>query len=201
MATKTIRTHGQTLETVFGTTTRKAVANVIRHWEAASAQDKAAGLLWYLEAGQYAQDMADAFGISRAHAAVAIAHLSPRTNWQANKAAAYALVRGKHGKPAGIIGSNWSRAEASLESPNPIATLRGKKTHAFALNILGDEDAVTIDVWAMRVALGEANETGLARVGAYEALEHVYRLAAKRVGVSPAVMQATTWIVARGRAA
>jgi hypothetical protein len=39
-----------------------------------------------------------------------------------------------------------------------------------------------------------------ARVGSYDALAHCYRLAAKRVGVSPAQIQAVTWVVVRGRA-
>jgi hypothetical protein len=62
---------------------------------------------------------------------------------------------------------------------------------------------VTVDVWAVRVALGTRPdaEQCLTRVGVYDALEHCYRLAAQRAGVDPTTMQATTWIVARnGRA-
>ncbi|MBM4616419.1 hypothetical protein GS534_24540 [Rhodococcus hoagii] len=197
MGTKIVRTPGETLETVFGTTTRKAVANILSHWAAASAQDKAAGLLWYPAAGAFADELAAEYGVSRAHVATAIAHLSPRTNWQANKAAARALLAGT-GKPSGIIGSNWDRAAKSLTDPNPLATLNGIKTRNFAHNILGNEDAVTVDVWAMRVALGYSDDGKLGRVGAYDALAHAYRVAAKRVGVSPAVLQATTWTVIRG---
>ncbi len=48
----------------------------------------------------------------------------------------------------------------------------------------GGTDAVTIDVWA-------------ARVGVYDAIADAYRAAAQRAGVTPSVMQATTWTVAR----
>lgn len=204
MATKINRTPGQTLEHVFGITTRKAVSNILAMWDRANVNDVAAGRIWYREAGQYARDLADAFEVSAAHAATVIAHLSPRASWQANKDYAFAACRGKHSRPTACIGGNWDRAVAALETTLPLVTLRGNKTHAFALNILGDESAVTVDVWALRIALGDkyVRETAdgqLARVGAYDAIAHAYRLAAKRAGVSPAVMQATTWCVARGR--
>jgi hypothetical protein len=55
----------------------------------------------------------------------------------------------------------------------------------------------------MRVALGTRDdaETILGRAGVYAAIEHCYRLAARRACVDAVTMQATTWIVARnGRA-
>jgi hypothetical protein len=64
---------------------------------------------------------------------------------------------------------------------------------------LGDENAVTVDVWAARVA-GVDPEI-LRRPREYAAVAEAYRRAAKRVGISPRKLQAITWCLIRGTAA
>ena len=92
------------------------------------------------------------------------------------------------------------KARAAMVADDPWSTFGdGPKTKAFAANIIGDDHAVTVDVWAARIA--GITEEQLARVGVYEAVAHGYRLAAKRAGITPAQMQATTWVVIRGSAA
>ncbi len=187
-----------------GTSTRATVDRIVGIWELATPSDVEAGATWYADA----HDVVDAIvaarpDLSREHAAAVIAHLSPRTPWGRNVAGAMALVT--TGSAPGCLGANVRRASNALESSNPLGTLKGPKIRRFALNILGDREAVTVDVWAARVALGERfddPELLLSRVGVFDAVEHAYRLAARRVGVDPTTMQATTWIVARnGRAA
>ena len=95
------------------------------------------------------------------------------------------------------------RARRALESDNPLETFgpTAPKTARFARNLLGDRTVVTVDVWALRVALGRhADENALKRAGVYAAIEHAYILAAARLGVDPVTVQATTWVAIRGRA-
>lgn len=195
------RTHNDALQRV-GTSVESTVRRILRTFDSANASDVESGAVWYADAGDIATDLASAAG-SREHAAAVIAHLSPRTTWSRNVAGAVGLV--SDGNTHGCIGANVDRARRALQSADPIATLNGPKTRRFALNILGDRSAVTVDVWAARVAFGTAvsdPESALSRVGVYDAIEHAYRLAAARRGVDPTTMQATTWIVARnGRAA
>jgi hypothetical protein len=177
------------------------VRRILATWHRATPADVEAGATWYADAGHHVDTLASLGGISREHAASVISHLSPRTPWSRNVAGAYALVT--TGDAPGCLRANVARARAALASDTPFETFGGPKTRRFARNVAGDRAAVTVDVWAVRVALGTRPdaEQCLSRVGVYDALEHAYRLAAQRVGVDPTTMQATTWIVARnGRA-
>jgi len=183
---------------VFSVVLETVVRRILRTFDAATASDVESGATWYDEAGDLARTLADRHNLSVEEVAGVIAALSPRTTWSRNVAGTLALLEhgGDEARRFGCIGANVDRAEGVL---NGIA-LRGPKTRAFAANIAGDREAVTVDVWAARVA--DLDEELLGRKGAYDAVAHAYRLAARRRGVDPATIQATTWIVARnGRAA
>ena len=197
--------HDQILRKRAGVTLPTVVARILRTWDRANPSDIEAGARWYDEAGQLASDLADGTNWTRQDVAAVIAHLSPRTSWTRNVAGATAMVRSGDGDAArevGCIGDNVDRAQSVLDGwDNPLDTfgVKAHKTRRFYANILGDREAVTVDVWALKVA--GVTEQQLNRVGVYDALEHAYQLAARRRGVDPATMQATTWIVARnGRA-
>ena len=193
--------HDTVARSVFGISHETIVKRILRTFDAATATDLESGARWYDEAGQLASDLA-AGDVTRNHAAAVIAQLSPRTTWARNVATATALIReGRDAARAlGAMGALLDRAEIALSSDDPIGTINGPKTGSFARNIAGDREAVTVDVWAARVA--DLDETLLGRKGAYDAVAHAYRVAARRRGVDPATMQATTWVVARnGRAA
>lgn len=184
-----------------GTSTRATVDRIMSYWNRADERTCAAGRSWYAVASAHVDTMSESSGVTREHAAAVIAHLSPRTTWARNIAGAYALVETR--TAPGCMSANVQRAICALDSDAPLATIHGPKTRSFAKNILGDEQAVTVDMWATLIALGahDDNEKALGHAGMYDAIAHCYRLAAKRAGVTPAVMQATTWIVARnGRA-
>lgn len=190
--------HTEALKRTAGTSVRATVDRIVSTYQRATAEDIAAGAAWYGDAGSHADTLAALGGISREHAAAVLSHLSPRTPWSRNVSGAYALVT--TGQAPGCLGANVARARVALASPSPLDTFGGPKTRRFAANIAGDRSAVTVDVWAVRVALGARPdaEAILSRVGVYDAIEHAYRLAAARCGVDATTMQATTWIVARG---
>lgn len=196
MASKLDRSPDASLRRI-GTTTRTVVARILRTFDRATSADVEAGARWYVEAGELATELAGRSAYSREECAAVIAHLSPRTTWTRNVTGAVELIT--HGERAtGILTANFDRASNMLESgyDDPLDSLNGPKTRAFYANILGDHEAVTVDVWAAQIA--GVTESELDRAGVYDAVAHCYRLAARRRGVDPDTMQATTWIVARG---
>lgn len=189
--------HDETVRKVYGITLETVVRRILATYDRASKSDIESGARWYDEAGDLAASLAAQHGYDVETVAGVIAALSPRTPWSRNVAGTVALLADQDDPPTYLISRNVDTAlqilEGDIEGPT------GPKTAAFARNIAGDREAVTVDVWACRVA--SLDEDLLSRKGAYEAVAHAYRLAARRRGVDPATMQATTWIVARnGRA-
>jgi hypothetical protein len=205
------RTHDAVLRTRTGITLETAVRRILRTFDRATPADIEAGASWYGGAGALVEELARTASVTPAHAAAVVAQLSPRTTWSRNVAGATALLlRGPDSARAlGCLGANVGRAVVALESSDPLSTINGPKTGAFARNILGDRDSVTVDVWAARIALSPGWSRGqddhgadLSRQDVYDALAHAYRVAARRRGVDPTTCQATSWIVVRnGRAA
>jgi hypothetical protein len=199
MTTKLARTPNETLQTL-GTSQRATVARIMRAWNESDDTARTAGAQWYRTARIHADTLAESSGLDVDVTAAVISHLSPRTKWARNVAYAYAVVA-TGTRPNGCKRDNFARAMVALESDTPSDTFGpdAHKTRAFCANILGDTEAVTVDVWAYRLAIGtdENLDNNMKRVGVYAAIAHCYRLAAKRAGVAPAVMQATTWITAR----
>lgn len=171
---------------------------ILSVFDQATKADVESGATWYHEAQELAFNLGRNSGHGLEAAAAVISHLSPRTTWTRNVTGAITLLT--YGEKAdGIIGANYDRAVASLDFEDPAESFGGPKTLRFYRNICGDTEAVTVDVWAARVA--GVDETLLGRVGVYDAIELAYQRAARRRGVEPSTMQATTWIVARnGRA-
>jgi hypothetical protein len=184
-----------------GTSTRATVDRIVTTYLEATAEQAEEGAAWYADAGSVVDDLARVGGITREHAAAVVSHLSPRTSWTRNVTGAWSLVTS--GTAPTCLRANVHRARAALRSSCPLDTFgpTAPKTRRFARNILGDRDAVTVDVWAVRTALGTRSdpEALLRRVGVYDAVEHAYRLAARRLGTDPTTVQATCWIVERGR--
>lgn len=185
------------------------ITRILGYWNRATAADAVAGASWYGEdSGAVLRELVAAGAPSLAHAAAGVSHLSPRTSWKRNVGGARLLfTEGPEAAAAmGCMAANVARAAASMVSDEPLDTFGpdAHKTRAFARNLLGDRDAVTVDVWAARVAMGLGGrdaEKILKRAGVYAAIAAAYREAAKRAGTDATTMQATTWIVARnGRA-
>lgn len=194
-------THDDTLRSVYGVTLRTVVARIVRTYDRATKSDVERGARWYDEAGALAASLSNR-EVSLEQAASVISALSPRTSWARNVAGATALIN--EGPTAalrlGCTRANVEKARRAKREGLDVFGPTSPKTARFARNIMGDRESVTVDVWAMRVV--DLDENLLTRKGAYDAVEHAYRLAARRRGVDPSTMQATTWILARnGRSA
>jgi len=171
--------------------------NITRIYRAASPEEVAAGLAWYEEARQLARDL-DPDNPSRA--AAVIAALSPRESWTNNvRLATMAYADREQRLPT--LQVNARKARAIMAGADPRDILTGKKTRNFWQNIAGDESAVTVDRHAFDVAVGKVTDDRtrsiLSRKGQYESIADLYRRAAKRLGVTPAQVQAVTWVAWR----
>ena len=180
--------------------TEAVVKRIVRTLNKADAVTVREGMEWYDEARQLTVKLSLMSEYTTAQVAAAMAHLSPRLRWNQNVEAITDLVL--YGTlPAYVMQGPAKRARKALVAAEPMNTFgkRAKKTLAFARNINGDVNAVTVDTWILDVV--GITEQQLKLVGVYDAVAHAYRLAAKRRGFTPAELQAITWIVVRGSAA
>ncbi len=104
--------------------------------------------------------------------------------------------------PASVFVSNRAKAAAILSGVSP-QTLLGPKTGPFFRNICGDWSVVTVDIWAVRAALGDKNlpeEEGerWIRGRRRSMIEAAYHLAAENCGTDVASLQAVVWCLIRG---
>lgn len=212
-----------------GHTLSDVVKNILTMWDRATPANVADGAKWYgSDSLALVRDLSVLGGISPEAAASVLAQTSPRTTWSRNVAVATAIVQMwgmsvssglsaddrdaacvTAGRACGGMLANITRALIALNAADrgecPIMTINGPKTNAFARNLLGDRNAVTVDVWAVRIALNpgwsrgedDMSELMLSRAGMYQAVAQAYRIAANRRNVDATDMQATTWIVVR----
>lgn len=178
-----------------------AVCNIVRHVEGANVAQREHGAEWYPGARLECERLARAAGMGTERAAAIIALLSPRLAWRANMAAATAIIGG--GRTTLGLGAQRAKAYRMMAGGKVTWQRMGRqrvKVWSFFRAIMGDPDAVTLDVWAVR-ALGVPISSGwLDSEGTYDMMAEAYREAARRLGIGAAECQAITWVVVRGAA-
>jgi hypothetical protein len=147
--------------------------------------------VWYHEAQEVAEDVAENLGVSLEVGASIVSAFSPRERWSSNVAKALAFSMGK---PVAGLQNNYRMAERAMELG--FDALNGQKTNAFARAIAGDPNAVVIDVWMIRAAGLDASK-GVNKTQ-YNTLADSVRKVAKEFGITPRTAQALIWIIVRG---
>jgi hypothetical protein len=171
---------------------RRVVNRFVALYSQATEQERALGESWYVEARSVARAMAHDNSVSLATACGVIAALSPRLHWSRNVTVAEMCLSGI--VPTGVFRANLDKATAIRDGARPLSVLSGPKVRAFYRALMG-HDAPVIDVWMQRAA----KVVGTLRDTAYELLADALITAAKELGIAIAVLQATIWIVVRGR--
>lgn len=174
--------------------------SILRYYRAADEAAIDGGTHWYDAALAICRQAATEHRYDLERAVCALAHLSTRLPWTKNVEAFAALLSGQS-QPAWVLSRSWMLASSALAASDPWTTFsrRASKTRAFAQAILGDKNAVVVDIWAARVA--GIDPAVLGKPSAYQEVADAYRRAAKRAGVTPRELQAITWCAIRGRAA
>jgi hypothetical protein len=177
------------------TITREAMPDytgrIVAVWDNAMPEHIIQGMTWYPRAHDIATQIGK--GDVRLGAGL-IAALSPMTQWSLNLRNAESMARGL---AVGALSKSVRKAERILAGEDFDTVLpRGSKTWNFAHNIAGSGNHVTIDRWAIRIALGwdKLKITD----PQYRIIADSYRDAAMAREVSGPVMQAATWCAARG---
>lgn len=126
-----------------------------------------------------------------------LAACSPRkqvsANWRVALRVYNAYKAGQEIPFTGLMPAHLGNIERALSRRE----LSGPKVAAFAANLKGDHNRVTIDVWILRYF-----KIGKKRITAkqYIKLEKKIQRLAKRQGLSPAAFQAKIWAVSMRRA-
>lgn len=173
--------------------------NILDAYRSSSEADCIAGRGWYADARHFAETRALAHGITVGQLADLISVLSPQKAWTQNLDEVDRFL------------SAWSAGE-DLDSVRAFCTrlqrtkirsilttgdgLRGPKVTAFRTNIIDPfSNAVTVDSWAVRIALADPSHNGsISSEALYRAYAGAYRLAAETLGLLPADLQAITWV-------
>lgn len=122
--------------------------------------------------------------------ALLLSAYSPRVHVaRAFKNAVYHVEHGT--RPPGSMALHWKLATEGLDR----GYLLGPKIEAFRRAILGEPDALVIDVWAARGLRVEQRRVFLKSV--YPRIERLFNRAADRLGWSVSEVQASQWLTVR----
>jgi hypothetical protein len=159
------------------------------------------GELWYQNAREACDDLAERHGLVIDQAVGVVAALSPNTRWEMNLLMAEELIANDRSM---TYPANTEKAYRILAGEAPDDVLGGFKVRSFYANILsgGFDNLVTVDGHAANIARGIRQPIRLARVThrQYAELTRAYQNAARLRSVTPPVMQATTWVAWRAAA-
>lgn len=173
-------------------TTTPNMANILSVYGKANRAQVHDGMSWYDTAHRLALSL-DPNNVLRA--AGVVSALSPQTSWDQNVKLAKRAYAGDISGHTGVV---LGKVRRILDGEDVVTVLNAPKTVNFALTIAdpSHRTAVVIDRHAVSIALGEVTEVGniLGRKGAYERFADEYRKAAKVKRISPAHMQAVTWV-------
>lgn len=178
------------------TITRKLQA----YFDAATPSQLEAGARWYDEAREVIQGFMvteESAGGDRhvlETAVGVVAATSPRLHWSRNLRVSAMILNYPHVRPPGLLGRSYMAALAVMSKG--ASALSGAKVKSFYAAIMGDEEAIVVDVWMMRAAEMEKDSPNSTD---RRMIEDGVRSIARRRMVSPRTVQATIWVVARGR--
>lgn len=179
---------------------RNLTRNILRLYRLATPEEIEAGQHWYDEANALCVRLSSPHGHTVPQVACALAHLSPRITWKQNIEYIETMAIGKP-KPRACLTRSWEAGSRALVSDDPLATFSraALKTGAFARAILGDRNAVVVDVWSARAA--GVGESMVRSTRGYHAVAEAYRRGATRERIAARDLQAIVWVHVRGAAA
>ena len=189
---------------------------ITKLFETAEPAEITEGAGWYIQAHEIAKLLSNKFDQPLPKVVGVMAALSPATNWQQNVADTHNLLLayaeginpqdvvvttygGNKDKAIRILklqSSNYRDIEALLLHKSKI-----NKTTCFYLNILfpDNDEVVTIDRHAIRIALGNPSEADDVCVTEkrYRAISEAYQIASKKLDINAIALQAVVWCVFR----
>lgn len=187
--------------------------NILAVYQLASAAEVVEGRSWYARACSVAIHLANRYGVSHMQATGVIAALSPRNRWERNVLDAENLIQAYTRGGAEVaslvrvctFNSNKAKAirflaEVPCTDADALAILSGPKLKEFYSCISGIRNVVCIDGHAYSIWTGgriTLNAVGAISKKTRQEVNDDYVKAAAEVGITPADMQAITWLAWR----
>lgn len=177
------------------TNTAPFTRRILSVYRAATDDDIREGMSWYDDARSFAESLDT--DVSRA--AGVIAAVSPMLSWPRNKTVARAIYNGQ--REGLCLSRNVAAAARIIDGEHPLDVLNGPKVRAFYMAIMGEGESVTLDRHAIDIAVGrtlsDSERSMYAGARNRRVIHAAYVNAAHRAGISPAAMQAITWVTWR----
>ena len=153
---------------------------------------------WYAETATYLRLMAHRVGLPPDNVILAAALLSPRTRWDVVLMNLEAWLQDFTAPMPGFNTNKTAARWAVIQGLN-VLPYTGRKVRSFAMALLGDHDAVVLDVWMLKAAFGRA-DMPLSK-GLYNELAEEIRYLSKTTNGawSPRDLQALIWWAIRRR--
>ena len=153
---------------------------------------------WYSKAYDDCETVARSQGVPFEVFVGVVAALSPQMAWYYNLREAVRLVNGLTVRSYPM---NRAKGKRILAGEKPLDVLGGNKVRSFYANILSrgkDDSEVTIDTWALRIAIGETkgHSNGITDKQ-YGRLRSAYQHVAREIGILATELQAVTWVHVR----
>jgi co-chaperonin GroES (HSP10) len=172
--------------------------NIVNYYNICTPADINAGN-FYGDALKFASDLSKEYKYTTEQICGFIAALSPQTTWELNKRDTMKMCKGnKVGYAtykANVVKAQGIKKVTDTEQIYDIIYGRGaNKTANFYLNITGNYSVVTVDRHAYKIAMNKTAGGGVAlTTKQYKQIETAYIIAAKKLNLEPAILQAITW--------
>jgi len=140
---------------------------------------------WYDETREAVTDLAYILDVQPQYLADVLAITSPRVQVRRNIRIAVRYI--KEGTLDGVLPG----VRTALAHYEETGEIRGPKTSAFAAALMGDPEAIVLDVWMAR-ALG-VDQAKFSSAKVRREAERRVRKVARRLGWAPAQVQAAIW--------
>lgn len=194
-------------------TERVVVNNILRYYEIATPEDIQDGLVWYDEAHDFADKLANRYSVKIQQSSGIISALSPQTSWSSNKVIADSFISSRGRTTVGnTTRLNKARKILKKESPEEILALLSTtpdgalKTKAFFKNILwpNKETDLTVDRHCIATCFQRPektfalsnSESQMTRLQ-YMFIDQCYKKSADKIGIMKHQLQAITWLTYR----
>lgn len=180
----------------------QGVENIKHVYGLATVAEQIDGMNWYPTAYMASCELANRYSVPMPVAAAIIAVLSPQMPWKKNVEAAETVLRMAQAGAAPDdysvpTYSNNKRKAHAIALSHDTSLVSGEKVTSFWRNICAPEgDDVTVDRHAIKVWAGFA-DGGSVRFpkSIYAKVAADYRQAAAELSLTPAALQAVTWVV------
>lgn len=184
---------------------RGSTLNIASVFDLATPADIAAGRMWYADARQSCERLAQKHEYTLEQVAGVVAALSPHCPWGRNLLDAANVLRSVNtGTPekftrVSTFGLNKEKAFRIARGEPPADVLRGPKVTSFFTCLMQPDHptAVVVDGHAVAIWSGDYHPVSEMRIwlALYRRIADDYRALAAELGELPSIVQATTWLV------